>query len=101
MAELKKTYRWQQERKAFLMCNPLCVMCRQAGHTTAARIVDHIRPHRGDAVLFWDQQNWQPLCKQHHDSAKQRLEKSGNASAMLSGVDSSGKPTHPDHPWNK
>ena len=29
--------------------------------------MDHIRPHRGDPVLFWDQTNWQPLCKHHHD----------------------------------
>ena len=29
--------------------------------------VDHIVPHRGDHRLFWDEQNWQPLCKACHD----------------------------------
>ena len=32
-----------------------------------ATVVDHIKPHRGDQKLFWDQNNWQPLCKEHHD----------------------------------
>ena len=30
-------------------------------------VVDHIRPHRGDPVLFWDEKNWQSLCKSCHD----------------------------------
>ncbi|CQR75082.1 hypothetical protein SpAn4DRAFT_4446 [Sporomusa ovata] len=29
--------------------------------------MDHIKAHRGDQVLFWDQSNWQPLCKKCHD----------------------------------
>jgi 5-methylcytosine-specific restriction protein A len=32
-----------------------------------ATVVDHIIPHNGDMVRFWDQDNWQPLCKQCHD----------------------------------
>lgn len=28
--------------------------------------VDHIKPHRGDMVLFWDESNWQGLCRSHH-----------------------------------
>lgn len=32
-----------------------------------ANVVDHIKPHRGDKVLFWDSANWQPLCKECHD----------------------------------
>ena len=34
---------------------------------TPATVVDHIVPHRGDHALFWDEQNWQPLCKSCHD----------------------------------
>lgn len=30
-------------------------------------LVDHIIPHRGDKKLFWDERNWQGLCKKHHD----------------------------------
>ncbi|WP_435645121.1 HNH endonuclease [Butyricicoccus porcorum] len=37
------------------------------GRYTRATVVDHIVPHRGDPKLFWDQTNWQSLCKQCHD----------------------------------
>ena len=30
-------------------------------------VIDHIIPHRGDPILFWDRSNWQPLCKDCHD----------------------------------
>lgn len=72
--------RWQRERKAFLARteNVLCVMCRDEGKTVAAQVVDHKVAHRGDERLMWDQSNWQPLCKLHHDSAKQAEEKSGH-----------------------
>jgi 5-methylcytosine-specific restriction protein A len=32
-----------------------------------AEVVDHIKPHKGDMTLFWDENNWQSLCKMHHD----------------------------------
>ena len=56
------------------MSHPLCVMCTAEGVTQAAEVVDHVVPHRGDQTLFWDQCNWQALCKLHHDSDKARLE---------------------------
>ncbi len=40
-----------------------------------ATVVDHIKPHRGDPKLFWDQENWQALCARHHDRDKQREER--------------------------
>ena len=36
------------------------------GRYVLATDVDHIVPHRGDPVLFWDQSNWQALCHSHH-----------------------------------
>ncbi|WP_338080605.1 HNH endonuclease signature motif containing protein [Cohnella luojiensis] len=39
----------------------------EAGRVVAATVVDHIKPHKGNKILFWDKNNWQPLCKQHHD----------------------------------
>jgi 5-methylcytosine-specific restriction protein A len=33
----------------------------------AATTVDHIRPHRGDYDLMWDESNWQSLCTWHHN----------------------------------
>lgn len=40
---------------------------RKVGRLTQATVVDHIVPHRGDQKLFWDESNWQPLCKPCHD----------------------------------
>lgn len=67
------SHRWQKARKLFLVSQPLCVECERAGKLTPATVVDHIRPHRGDQALFWDEKNWQPLCKRCHDQ-KTRLE---------------------------
>lgn len=72
-------YRWQRAREAFLRENPLCVMCLAERRTTAATVVDHIIPHRGDGALFWDRSNWQSLCQTHHSSHKQRMEREGLA----------------------
>ncbi|MGH6796427.1 MAG: hypothetical protein ACREDH_14820 [Methylocella sp.] len=49
-------------------------MCKRAGRIEAATIVDHIVPHRGSPILFWDAANWQPLCAAHHSGEKQVLE---------------------------
>lgn len=67
-------YRWQKERERFLMANPLCRYCQADGVTREATVVDHITPHRGDQSLFWDRNNWQPLCKPCHDGVKVREE---------------------------
>lgn len=68
-------YKWQKYRERFLQANPLCVMCQSADVTTAASVVDHVVPHRGDHRLFWDPKNHQSLCKRCHDGAKQRMER--------------------------
>lgn len=60
-------YRWQQARKLFLAANPLCVKCKDNGLVATATIVDHISPHKGDEVLFWDENNWQALCSTCHN----------------------------------
>lgn len=87
-------WRWQKARAAFLSRpeNVLCRMCKAEGRITAATVVDHKVPHRGDEVLMWDQENWQPLCKPHHDGAKQALEKSGRVQQVI-GLD--GWPAEP------
>ena len=58
---------WREARRRFLQLNPLCVKCMERGMLTPATVVDHVIPHRGDRKLFWDEQNWQPLCKECHD----------------------------------
>ena len=59
--------KWQKARRQFLEAHPLCVECQKNGRYMKATVVDHIIPHRGDQKLFWDQSNWQPLCKPCHD----------------------------------
>lgn len=89
--------RWGKARATFLSRYPLCVMCSREGRTAEATVVDHIQPHREDPKLFWDKNNWQPLCKAHHDITKQRAEKTG----QMRGVDVIGRPLDVNHPWNK
>lgn len=59
--------RWRKARLLYLQRHPLCVECQREGKLTPATVVDHILPHRGDQRLFWDEKNWQPLCKDCHD----------------------------------
>ena len=61
------TYEWRKASKAFIKKHPLCAICFERGILTAATVVDHIVPHRGDRKLFWDKTNWQALCKPCHD----------------------------------
>ena len=58
---------WRKARLAYLKQHPLCAECMRNGQYTPATVIDHIIPHRGDQKLFWDQTNWQPLCKGCHD----------------------------------
>lgn len=59
--------RWQKASKRFLLKNPFCLECERNRILKPATIVDHIKPHRGDKALFWDESNWQSLCKRCHD----------------------------------
>lgn len=61
------TGEWKRAREAYLRDNPLCVHCRADHCITPATVVDHVVPHKGNMRLFWDQNNWQALCKMHHD----------------------------------
>ena len=67
--------RWRTARALHLQHSPLCVMCSAKGVVRPARVVDHKRPHKGNASLFWDQNNWQSLCYPHHDRDKQSEER--------------------------
>lgn len=67
--EHSKLYNWQWKkvRANYLMLNPLCVECDKYGLLEPATVVDHIRPHKGNLDLFWNESNYQPLCKSCHD----------------------------------
>lgn len=58
---------WKKARERFLKVNPLCVKCKETGSLVRSTVVDHIKPHRGNKSLFWDESNWQALCKKCHD----------------------------------
>lgn len=79
-----------------LVNNPLCIMCDQVGVTTAATVVDHVNPHKGDPSKFYDADNLQSLCECCHNKHKQRAERSG----ISVGGDINGFPTCKNHHWN-
>jgi 5-methylcytosine-specific restriction protein A len=64
--------KWRKARAHYLQKHPLCVECHNEGLINAATVLDHIKPHKGDKVLFWDRSNWQGLCKAHHDAKTAR-----------------------------
>ena len=63
---------WQKARKGFLRSHPFCAECLKAGRYVKATDVDHIIPHHGDAKLFWNIRNWQPLCHSCHSKKTRR-----------------------------
>lgn len=67
---------WRTLRSRRLAVEPLCRMCREEGVVTAAEVVDHVVPHRGNSVLFFSFDNTQSLCATHHNRDKQREERS-------------------------
>lgn len=67
--------RWKKARLRFLHIHPLCEECKRNGKYVKATVVDHIKPHRGDMALFWDETNWQALCKPCHDKKTWREDK--------------------------
>lgn len=63
------THQWRKLSKQFLEMHRHCD-CGQK-----ATLVDHVRPHKGDTNLFWDRNNWQPMCVHCHSKHKQKLER--------------------------
>ena len=95
-ARLYKTALWQKLRRAQLTASPLCIYCEGLGKVVAANVVDHIKPHKGDEILFYNRANLQSMCKQHHDSTKKAEELRG----IVIGGDINGNPIDPNHHWN-
>lgn len=72
--------RWRRLRERFLSEHPLCEECLERGRAVPATDVDHIRPHRGDEALMWDEENLQALCHACH-SRKTAAEDGGFGNA--------------------
>ena len=94
---LYKSTAWRKGRLAFLAQHPLCERCEANGRVTAATVVNHRKPHKGDVTLFFDWLNWEPTCKPHHDADIQSEERRGYSTAI--GVD--GWPVDDRHPANR
>jgi hypothetical protein len=62
-----KTARWQRLRKRQLEAEPLCQFCLERGIVTAANVVDHVVPHKGDWTAFVTGE-LQNLCEPCHKS---------------------------------
>ena len=58
--------RYKGARRAFLRQNPLCVKCAEHGKTVAAVQLDHIVRVEFRPDLFWNENNWQALCRRCH-----------------------------------
>ena len=96
--KLYSTTEWKRLRKAQLEAdNYGCVFCRARYVTKLAKVVDHIRAHKGDPVLFHDPTNLQSLCKPCHDSHKRSVEQHGYHGM----VGDDGWPLDPAHPANR
>lgn len=89
--------KWRKARLIFLQQHPLCDYCAKDGRTEPATVVNHIVPHKGDQVLFWDVSNWQATCRVHHDSTIAREE---NRKVKIGG-DADGQPLDASSHWYK
>jgi hypothetical protein len=68
-------------------------MCLAEGRVVDVRIADHIEPHRGDPIKFWNGK-LQSLCARCHESRKKRIEHRGYDNT----IDADGWPIDPRHP---
>ncbi|MCR6498427.1 HNH endonuclease [Shinella sp. CPCC 101442] len=76
---------WRRLRAHQLAVQPLCEFCLISEEVTAAEVVDHRKPHKGDLELFYDPSNLQSLCAPCHNGHKQRIER--GSKAVVIGVD--------------
>ena len=68
------TARWERLRRKVFLRDLYRCQAKGCGKTIASPVCDHIKPHRGDEALFWDEGNLQTMCKPCHDSTKQQQE---------------------------
>ncbi|SRR5579871_802906 len=69
------TAAWQRLRVRVFVRDGYQCQLPECGKVIANPVADHRIPHRGDRVLFFDDDNVQTLCKPCHDSAKQAAER--------------------------
>ncbi len=57
---------WRRLRLSQLSQHPWCAECLRYGVRKIAQEADHIVPHRGDRILFYDSDDLQSLCASCH-----------------------------------
>lgn len=62
--------KWELYSRIFLKENPICYSCG-----SKSEAVDHIRPHKGDVVLFKKLDNHLPLCHKCHNTVTTRFDR--------------------------
>lgn len=72
-----KTKVWLQLRRIHLDREPLCRRCKGEGRLTAATVVHHVKPHKGDWTAFNDPANLASSCASCHNSVEQSIEARG------------------------
>jgi 5-methylcytosine-specific restriction protein A len=99
--EYRRLYKlaiWHKRlRPQKLAQDPLCERCQRLGKVTAATVVNHKQPHRGDYSLFTDRDNLESVCKPCHDRHAQADEIRGYSKDV--GAD--GWPIDGRHPANR
>jgi len=73
-----KTVRWRRLRWAILVRDLFTCQMPECGRLIANAsdlVADHIKPHRGNETLFWDETNLQTLCRWCHSGPKQAEER--------------------------
>lgn len=90
-----KTKRWTDLREAQLRKQPLCERHLAKGEVVAATVAHHKIPHKGNAHLFWHGE-LASSCAPCHDMLEQKIEARG----YDIGIDQTGRPVDPSHPWN-
>ena len=91
--------KWKKLSKEFIYYHPICVYCG-----SMATVTNHKKPHKGNETLFWDSNNWEPVCKPCHDSVVAKIEngKVNGKDFVINNVsDNEGLPVSGAHPWNK
>jgi CO dehydrogenase/acetyl-CoA synthase alpha subunit len=61
--DMYKSNEWEEYRKRFLDVNTKCYSCG-----SAATVVDHIEPHKGNILKFEKLDNHLPLCSRCHNT---------------------------------
>lgn len=61
-ADVYHSSRWTKASRIYRAEHPLCAACMEKGFIRASEVVDHVVPYPV-CTDFFDQNNWQALCK--------------------------------------